>query len=53
MPSFTNAFGGTFAFLQPHKANQKKQKNDQANAPKTRQINQTRKGRPIVGEGIV
>jgi hypothetical protein len=28
-----NAFGGTFAFLQPHKAKQKKQKSHQANAP--------------------
>jgi hypothetical protein len=32
-----NAFGGTFAFLQPHKAKQKKQKSHQANAPRQTQ----------------
>jgi hypothetical protein len=31
------AFGGTFAFLQTHKAKQKKQKSHQANVPKTLQ----------------
>ncbi|MBK6485028.1 MAG: hypothetical protein IPG01_18295 [Chitinophagaceae bacterium] len=35
MENLANAFGGTFAFFQPHKANQKKQKSPQANAPKT------------------
>ncbi|MDY0090948.1 MAG: hypothetical protein RBR78_11365 [Flavobacteriaceae bacterium] len=30
----SNAFGSTFAFLQPHKAKQKMQKCYQANAPR-------------------
>jgi len=33
---YANAFGGTFAFLQTHKAKQKKQKSHQAIAPRHR-----------------